>query len=141
MVGPGSDQKLRAMLFVLSAVAGIAALVLVVAPSWPLSFAPGSAAPPNTAFEVAIVRAFGITILVLAYLLYVAARDPVRYAAVIDGFIFFLVAIAILNVYLAVSQQLVAYYPSVYLIVRAAIQLILAIALYLLKPKRIPRAA
>lgn len=135
MVVTRSHPRLRALLFALAAVAGLGALVLIFAPGWPLSFAPGSAAPPSTAFEFAILRAFGIAVLVLAYLLFVAARDPVRYAAIVDGFILLLVASAILNVYLAVGQQLVAYYPSVYLIVRAIIQVILAIGLYMLRPR------
>jgi hypothetical protein len=141
MTSTGSHQGLRAMLFTLSAIAGIAALVLVFVPNWPLSFAPGSVPPPSTAFEFAILRAFGIAVLVIAYLLCAAARDPIRYAAVIDGFIVLLVAFAILNVYWAVGQQLTAYYPSVYLIVRAVVQVILAVALYVLRPKRITAAA
>ena len=137
MAGTGSYQTLRTLLFTLSAIAGIGAIVVIFAPGWPLSFAPGSVPPPSTAFEFAILRAFGIAVLVLADLLSVAAREPVRYAAIIDGFIFLLVAVAILNLYLALGQQLVAYYPSVYLFVRAAIQVILAIALFMLRPKSI----
>lgn len=135
MAGTGSHQTLRAVLLTLTAVLGIAALVLIFAPTWPLSFAPGSLPPPNTPFELAVMRAFGVVLLALAYLLWVTARDPVRYAAIVDAFIFLLVAFAILNIAFVVRQELVAYYPSVYLIVRAVIQVTLAIVLFVLRPK------
>ncbi len=141
MAGTGSHQALRALLFALSAVTGIGALVLTFTPNLPLSFAPGSVPPPSTAFEFAILRALGIAVLVLSYLLCVAARDPVRYTAIVDAFIFLLVAFAILNLYWVVGQQLAAYYPSIILIVRVIVQVILAIALFVLKPKSISGSA
>ncbi len=137
MAVTGSHQTLRAMLYTLSAIAAVAALVLIFVPSWPLSFAPGSVPPPSNPFEFGILRAFGIVVLVIAYLLCVAARDPDRNAALVNAFIFLLVAVAVLNLYLAASQELVAYYPSVYLVVRAVIQVMLAIVLFVLRPKRI----
>lgn len=141
MTSTRSHQTLRTLLFAFSAIAAIAALVLIFAPSWPLAFAPGSVPPPANALEFAILRAFGVAVLVIAYLLCAAARDPVRYAAIIDGFIFLLVAFAILNISWVVAQQLDAYYPSVYLIVRAVVQVILAIVLFRLRPKNVTAPA
>jgi hypothetical protein len=128
-------QTLRVMLFVLSAVASLAALVLIFAPSWLLSFAPGSVPPPNTTFEHALMEAFGIFALVLGYLLCVTARDPLRYAAVVDALIFLLLALAILNVYGLVALGLGTFYPAGYLVVRAIVQLTLAVVLFALRPK------
>jgi|GEM_PF-6964161 len=44
-------RTLSTMLFALSAVAALAALVLILAPGWLLTWAPGSTPPPNTAYE------------------------------------------------------------------------------------------
>jgi hypothetical protein len=128
-------QTLRTILFAISALAGITGLLLIFLPGMLLSFAPGGTPPPNTPFEHLAMNAIGIFVLLVAYLLCVAARDPVRHVAIINAVIFFFVAFAILNVYAAVSLGLSAYYPSGYLIARGIIQLILAAVLFWLRPK------
>jgi hypothetical protein len=128
-------QTLRVMLFALSAIAGIAGLLLIFAPGLLLSFAPGSTPPPNTPFEHLAMNAIGIFVLVLAYLLCVAARDPVRNVAIVKAMIFFLIAAAILNIYGLVVLGLGAFYPAGYLIARAVVQLTLAVVLFVLRPK------
>jgi hypothetical protein len=135
MTGARPFQTLRVMLFAISALAGIAGLLLIFAPGWLLSFAPGSEPPPNTPFEHLAMNAIGIFVLVLSYLLCVAARDPIRHVAIVNAMIFFLIAVAILNIYGLIALGLGAYYPAGYLIARAAIQLILAAVLFALRPK------
>lgn len=128
---------LRILLYVISAIEGIAGIALLFATGWVLSFAPQMLAFPYTAFVVALVKGIGILALALGYLLCVTARDPVRYVAIIDALTFILVAAAALNVYAVTSLHLGAFYPAMYLIVRAAIQLVLAIALIVLRPKAV----
>ena len=128
-------QTLRVMLFAISAIMGVAALVLIFAPSLLLSWAPGNVPPPNTAYEHAMLAALGIFALPFAYVLCVAARDPARYAAVVDALILFLLAAAALNLYGLMALGLGTFYPAGYLVVRSIVQLILAAVLFALRPK------
>ena len=132
-----SHHALRMLLYVLSAIEGIAGVALLFATGWVLSFAPKMLALPYTAFVVALVKGIGILALALGYLFCVAARDPVRYVAIIDTLIFVLISAAALNVYAVVSLHLGALYPSPYLIVRAALQVAVAIMLLALRPKHV----
>jgi len=128
-------QTLRVMLFTISALCGIGAILLFFASDWLLSFLPGSAPPPSNPLELALLKVFAIFVLALGYLLCVTARDPVRYVAVINAFIFILLAAAVFNVYALVALGLGAYYPPGYLIVRTIVQLILAAVIFALRPK------
>jgi hypothetical protein len=129
-----SNKTLRALLFVLSGVAAIGALVSLFAPGWVLSLTLGSTPPPNTVFEHALLSAIGIFALPVSYLLCVAARDPVRNVAVVNAMVLLLVVAAAVNLYFVLGHQLEAYYPGGYLIARAAVQLILAGVLFKLRP-------
>lgn len=131
-----SDSVLRILLYVIAGIEGIVGIALIFATGWVLSFAPKMLAFPYTAFVIALVKGIGIVALALGYLLCVAARDPVRYVAIIDTLVFVLVAAAALNVYAVVALNLGALYPSPYLIVRAASQLALAVVLLALRPRQ-----
>jgi len=126
-------QTLRIILFVVAAICAVGAIVLCFATSWVLTF--GTTPPPSNGFEDALVKGFGVFVLALGYLLCVAARDPVRYVAVVDAFIFILLAGAVLNVYGVVALGLGAYYPAGYLVARAIAEIILAAVLFWLRPK------
>jgi hypothetical protein len=140
MTDSKSHQPLRALLFVLSGVCGIAALICLFAPGWVLSLTLGSVPPPNTVFEHALLSALGIFAIPIGYLLCVAARNPVRYASVVDAMIMLLVLAALVNAYFALGHQLEVYYPAGYLIVRAVVQVILAGVLFKLRPAASPVA-
>src|SRR5690348_6525646 len=92
-----SHQGLRVLLYVISAIEGMAGIALLFATGWVLSLAPHILAGPFTAFLFALVKGTGILALAIGYLLCVTARDPVRYVAVIDALTFILVAAAALN--------------------------------------------
>jgi len=128
-------QTLRAMLFTISTICGIGAILLFFASDWLLRILPGSVPPPSNVLELTVLKAFGIFLLALAYLLCVAARDPVRYVAVINALIFILLAAAVLNVYGLVALGLGAVYPAGYLVTRTIVQLILAAVIFTLRPK------
>jgi hypothetical protein len=134
MTNSKSHQTLRALLFVLSGIAALAALICLFAPGWILSLQLGSLPPPNTLFDHALLSAVGIFAVPLAYLLCIAARDPVRYVGVINAMIMLLVVAAFVNIYFVLGHQLEAYYPGGYLIVRAIVQLVLAAVLFRLRP-------
>jgi hypothetical protein len=128
-------QALRVVLYIIAGIEGVAGIVLVFATGWVLSFAPKMPAFPYAAFVVALVKGIGILALAVGYLLCVAARDPVRYVAIVDTLVFILIAAAALNVYAAVALGLGALYPGPYLIARAALQLVLAVVILALRPK------
>ena len=129
-------RALVILLFVLSALEGIVGLVLVFATNWLLGFSPGGLPPPpNNDFVYVLLKGVGIVAIALGYLFCVAARDPVRYVAVIDALIFMCVAAAALEIYSVTSLNIGAYYPGPYLMFRAAIQLVTAALLVLWRPK------
>ena len=64
-----------------------------------------------------------------------AARNPTRYVGVIDTLAFMCVGAAAVNVYGVAVLNLGAFYPSSYIMVRAIVQLALAVALIALRPK------
>lgn len=132
-----SHQTLKVLLFIIAGVEGVAGIALLFATGWVLSFAPHMLAGPFSAFLVALVKGTGILALAIGYLLCVAARDPVRYVAILDALIFILLAAAALNVYGVFSLHLGAFYPAPYLLGRGATQLFLAIVLFSLRPREV----
>lgn len=58
--------------------------------------------------------------------------------AVIDALAFLLVAAALLNVYAVAALHIGAFYPGPYLIVRAIVQLVLAVIVITLRPRVAP---
>lgn len=128
-------RALRIVLFVISAIEAVAGLVLVFATSSVLGFTPVNAALVNSGFMLTLLKAIGILALSLAYLLCAAARDPVRYIAIVDAFAFLLIASALLEVYALVALHVGSFLPGTYLIGRAIVQLALALVLIALRPK------
>jgi hypothetical protein len=128
-------RALRMLLFAISAIEGLAGIVLLFATGWVLALAPPNLGLLSSSVVLALVKAIGIIALALGYLLCAAARDPVRYIAVIDALVFILVAAAALNVYAVAVLHVGWFYPAPYLIVRAIVQLALALALVALRPK------
>lgn len=128
-------RALRMLLFVISAIEGLAGIVLLFASGWVLALAPANLGLPYSGVVVALVKAIGIIALALGYLLCAAARDPVRYIAVIDALVFILAAAAALNIYAVAALHVGSFYPGPYLIVRAIVQLVLALIIIALRPK------
>ncbi|HLI94623.1 MAG TPA: hypothetical protein VKT72_00895 [Candidatus Baltobacteraceae bacterium] len=135
-----THQTLRIVLYALSVIEGIAGVVLLFATGWVLSFAPQLLALSSTGFVVLLLKGIGIISLGLGYLACAAARDPVRYVAVIDATVFILIAAAAENFYAVVALHLGSLYPTPYLLVRGIIQLALALTLLAMRPKAAPTA-
>lgn len=129
---------LRILLFVISVIEALAGLCLLFASSWVLSLASGSVEFPNAGFVLILVKAIGIAAIASGYLLCAAARNPARYIAVIDTFAFVLLAGSALSIYASVTLHIDPFYPGPYLIVRAVLQLILAVVIIALRPRGAP---
>ena len=129
-------RALTIVLYLLSLVEGLAGLALIFGSAWVMGFVvlPPAAAPVAGLF-VLMLKALGILALGLGYLLCVAARDPVRYVAVIDVFVFFLFAAGVLNVYADVALGAWQYFPSNYLLARGIGQIVLGCVLLALRPR------
>lgn len=128
-------RTLSTLLYALSVLEALAGLILLFATNWALSLVPANLALGDSGFVMIFFKAIGIVALALGYLMCVAARDPVRYLAVIDTFVGLLVASAILNVYALTAMNLGKYYPANYMIVRIVVQVFLAAAVLALRPK------
>jgi hypothetical protein len=128
-------RALRILLFVISGIEAVAGILLLFAPGWVLSLAAANLALPNSGFVLALLKAIGIIAIALAYLLCAAARDPVRYIAVIDALTFLLLASAALNFYAVAALHIGPFYPAPYLISRAIVQLAIAVVIIALRPK------
>ena len=140
MVAARSNRALTVVLFALSAIEGLAGLALIFGSTWVLGFVLAPSAP-NAGLFVLMLKALGILALGLGYMLCVAARDPIRYVAVVDTFIFFLFAASILNIYADVALGAWAYVPSTYLLARGILQIALGIVLLVLRPRGASRVA
>ena len=125
---------LRILLFVISVIEALAGLCLLFASSWVLSLASGSV-DPNAGFILILVKAIGIAAIASGYLLCAAARNPARYIAVIDTFAFVLLAASALSIYASFTLHVDPFYPGPYLIVRAVLQLVLAVVIIALRPR------
>jgi hypothetical protein len=133
-----SPQALRILLYAISALEGIAGLILIFAPNWVLAFAPTAIA--LSGFTLYLVQGVGVIALALGYLLCVAARQPARYVAVIDMLVFLAFAAAALNLYALGALGASAYFPASYLIARTVVQIAVGIALLMLRPRGPVRA-
>ena|SRR5579872_6559655 len=125
---------LRTLLYALSLLVAVGGIGLMFAPDWIFAMAPKTLAYANVLL-ILLIRGIGILLLALGYLLCAAARDPARYVAVIDTLIFILLCAAVLNLYGLLALDLGSLYPAGYLVARSVIQLALAIALFVLRPK------
>ena len=134
-------RALRIVLFALSALEGIAGLVFLFATGWVVNVLIPSLGLVNVGFIMYMLKGLGIVALAFGYLLCVAARYPVRYAAVVDIVAYSLVAAAVLNVYALAVMGLGALYPPAYVIARAVLQVILAVVLLWLRPRGASAAA
>ncbi len=138
-----NHRALQILLFVLSAIEALAGVVLLFGTGWVLSLAPAkfSLHFPNSGFMLALLKAIGIIAIASGYLFCAAARDPVRYIAVIDTLAFILVAAATLDLYAVAALHIGLFYPVPYLVTRAIVQLVLAIIVIVLRPKPQPAPA
>ena len=133
-------RALRVFLFVIAALEGLAGILLLFATGWIRALVPVGPGLFAGVESLLLLKAIGIVMLALAYLLYAAARDPVRYIAVVDALAFILIAASAINLYAVVALHAGDLYPGPYLIARAVVQLLLAIVVIALRPKVAPGA-
>jgi hypothetical protein len=128
-------RGLTILLYVISALQGFAGLMLLFASSWVLTMGHPILGFGRAAAEISFLKAIGVVVLAFSYLTCVAARDPVRYVAVIDALIFLVLAAVVLNVYTIAYLHISPFY-SLYLMGRTVVQLAIGIALIAMRPKR-----
>jgi hypothetical protein len=128
-----SPQVLRVLLYAISAIEGIAGLILIFASTWVVAFAPS--AWVLSGLILYFIKGIGIISIAFGYLMCVAARQPARYVAVIDSFAFLAFGGALLNLYALVILGEAAYYPVSYLIARSIVLIVIGVALLVLRPR------
>jgi hypothetical protein len=135
IAAPSQYRSLSILLYAISVIEAIAGIVLVFASSWVLSMTTSGLLSSSPGFVLLLMQGIGVIALALAYLMCVAARDPVRYVAVIDSLIFLCFAAAALEIFAVVTRSGGLLYPPWYLLGRAAVQIVVAIVLLALRPK------
>jgi hypothetical protein len=130
-----SYKGLSALLFVLAVLEAAAGLVLIFGSNWVLSMVPAGLPVAGTAFLTIFMKAVGLFALGFGYLLCVTAREPARYVSVIDTLIFVLLASGFLIGYALGVMHIGQYFPGNYIVIRIIIQVILAVALIMMRPK------
>ena len=134
MIEAQSHRALRVLLLVFAILVALGSLVLIAGSSYLAAMAPAVLeAPPSMLYLVAL-KFIGVFGLAMSYLLYAASRDPVRYAAVIDAFIFLALAAAALDLYASFVLH-VAPFTGWFVVVRSIIRVGIAVALIVLRPR------
>jgi hypothetical protein len=134
-----SHRALRVLLRVLAVIAALVGVSILFAPHWVfmVSGAPEIAAQP---LLLLFAQAFGAVALPLAYLLFRASRDPVRYVAIIDAAVIGLGIVVVLEVYAILAGGLTQYYSPALLWASVVIRALLAVALFALRPRGLANA-
>jgi hypothetical protein len=125
-------SALLAVLCVLLAIAGILLIFWTGSLAFMVLKIAGAETNPWT---LALFKAFGLIAFFIAYLLYAAARDPVRNVAVIDALVGIMVLGAVLDIYALVALGFGALFPPWVIWTRATVRVALAVALLVLRPK------
>ena len=133
---PKNHSALKAVLSVMCALLALGGLFLVFAAgSWIVKWLIPDANAQTAVWMLVMLKAFGALALFLAYLLYHAARDPVRHATTITGLAYMLILLAALDVYAAYALGFAGVYPIWAIWARAAVRVALAIVLLTLRPR------
>jgi hypothetical protein len=123
---------LQILLGVIGALYALGGLTLLFATSWVMSLLP--TVEPVTA-PALLLKTLGTGGLGLGYMSLVAARDPVRYAAVVDVLAGMLVLLTAVDLYTEFGLQYSSSHLAYAIWVRTALRLILAIILLVLRPR------
>lgn len=129
-----SHPALRVLLTLMAIVAALVGVSILFAPRWifTMSGAPEIAGQP---LLILFAQAFGALAIPLAYLLYLASRDPVRYVAIIDAAIIGFAIVVPLEIYAILAGGLTQYWPPWLLWTSVVIRACLGIALFALRPR------
>jgi hypothetical protein len=135
-VGPQTSHRaLRALLLVLAVLIGLAGVITLFGTTWLYTTFITPAFGVGTLITDVILKYVGVLALVMAYLLYTASRDPVRYVAVIDAFAGAAILFALIDMYSVVYLGLSSYYSPYLIWGRAFVRLALAGVLIAMRPR------
>jgi hypothetical protein len=98
-------SELKVLLAIMAVLVSLSGLAVLFVTSWIVSFSAMRGLFSGSAVEL-VLKFVGVLAVGLGYLLSQAARDPVRYVAVIDVFALVLIVGAILDVYAALTLEL-----------------------------------
>jgi hypothetical protein len=133
---PKSYAALKAVLSIMCALLGLGGLFLILgAGTWTVMLIIPSATAVTTLWMLVIFKAFGALALFMSYLLYQAARDPVRYTVIIEGLAYTLILLSALDAYSVIALGFGDVYPAWAIWGRAAVRVALAITLLVLRPR------
>lgn len=135
MITPSKTYPaLTLVLGILCALLACGALVLLFATGWLASQIIDPANVEAFVWVLVLFKAFGAFALIIAYLTYNAARDPIRYLAVIDGLIGLLILVSILDAYAVLALGFGAFYPAWAMWFRITLRIAVAVLLLVLRP-------
>ena len=129
------SRTLSTILYAISVLQAVAAVVLIFAPRWLLAMTHVAYDAAGSGLFIEFLMGIGLAVLGISYLTCCAARDPVRYVGVVNALIFLSLGAATLNIYTVVALHVPPAFIE-YLLTRSAIQAVIAVVLLLLHPKR-----
>lgn len=135
MTAAGTHGALRGLLLVLAILMVVGGLVVTFWTSGFISVIPVQPQFALSALSMVIIKALGLIAVMIGYLAFRASQDPVRYVAVIDALIFLLLALAALDLWATLTQNIGTVYPRHLIWLREAVRIIVAIALIILRPR------
>jgi hypothetical protein len=129
---PNPHRALRILMLFFAVVEVLAGVLVLFGSGWVLSLFP-SGLQFEGPLTIVLLRVLAAIALALAYLAYVASRDPVRYVAVVDTFAFLLIATAVIDIFSLMGPA--PLFAAKIVLAREAIRVLLAIALIWLRPR------
>jgi hypothetical protein len=133
-----SLATLRTLLTILALLGTAGGLFLLFGSSKLLSWFLPALGPEASTLFVIISKFIGALAFFVAYLAFVTARDPVRYAAVVDGLAGIMFLLALIDVYSITMLQFGNYYPAWAIWTRVLVRVAIGITLILLRPRGAP---
>jgi len=127
---------LTILLWVLAALIVVAGLLVIFATAWFLGLVQSSEWFGASPLVPLLFKFLGVLALGLGYLVSCAARDPVRYVAVIDVMAFFAIVGAIIDAIAALNHVYGPLFPAGALWARAIVRLIIAVLLIAWRPRQ-----
>jgi len=126
-------RALEVLLGIMAMLLSLSGLGVLLGASWILRLSVVQGILAGTGVGL-LFRFVGALVLGLGYLLYQAARDPVRYVAVIDVLVFVLIVGTIMDVYAGMTHVLGPSVPVGFVWGRAVLRAVLAVCVIAWRP-------
>jgi len=130
-----ASPALRGVLLALAVLTALVGVLSLLSSGWIFVMWPAPADPVVGLQFGIFIKAIGALAIGMAWIVYAASRDPIRYGAVTDALIVMLAILAAVDVYAALEPRLVALFPPGIFWLGAAVRAGIAVILFLLRPK------